>query len=990
VGIRGLVAGVLTVAVTGSVFAAAPPRSIPAAEIPLPTDYVSGIVHPDVQSQLSQGSAIRDFQVRHAGWTVALWDERTETPARAYGPAIPLLAAPYGDAELIEAGLGFIEQHAALFGVGRADLSFMHIRQLEGAKTVFFKQEFARVPVYGGRIFLRVDEDGRLTAFGSEVFPRAAVNPWPSISELEAIESAKSGLPFVASKDVARAQGLYVLPVTWGTSTGYFLTYVVDLSLEDGASAYSAFVDASTGRILGRRSTIENVDFIGEVTGDVVEEDPAGPQFSAPMAGIRVFRDASPGNFDFTDRTGNFLIAHTGTTAELLETRFNTQNERFNCNRVDAGPDADLLVNATPGVPVDMHFDATNSILAERSSFQHLNQQRWEIIDMDPSFPFGAAIVSVQVNNASDTCNAQWQSGSSTILLFKAGGGCIDMGEIPSVSCHEYGHGLSYWAYGGAPLDCSMIEALPDMRAHFHTGISTIGTGWQGSGTKIRDGENTKTWAQAVASCPTGGYSSGECHCKADVTMGAVWKMRKNYIRKYGDAAGGDLAQRDAHFAMYQAAQSPQAFLLDVLAENDNDGDLTNGTVDWTQICDAFAIHGLPCPALQEQISVTHTPQGDTSSLGPYTINATVVATNDTVDEAMITYRVNGGSWSSVAMSHVSGSTYTGDIPGQSAGVYVEYYLSATSTGGATGSDPTYAPGEDYLFVVGTFETITDDQMEVDSGWTIGSGSDTATGGMWVRDDPNGTTSGGQQANPENDHTSGAGTDCFFTGQGTVGGGAAAADLDGGCTTLTSPIYDLSGSNLARVRFWRWFFNPSTDDDDLTVDVSSDGGSSWTELNRILGVQNSWTEDNFLLLPTEVALTSQMRFRFVACDADPGAIVEAGVDDFVLSRLSGGVIGVEEVVTPKMLALHQNSPNPFNPMTTINYEVPAKGDVRVEVFNVSGQLVRTLVNELKAPGLHSVRWDGTTEAGVAVASGSYYYKVIAGGQELVRKMTLLK
>jgi len=983
------VAGFVATWVAGTTYAVAPPDQVPAAEIPLPSDYVSGVFHPDVQEQLSLGSAVRDFQARYPGWTVALWDERTDTPARAYGPAIALLDAPFDEARMVEACLAFVETNRALFGVGRQDLALMHVRSLEGARSVFFKQEFAGVPVYGARIFLRVDDDGRMTAFGSEVFPGAVVNPWPSVSESEAARIATGGLSFDATRDRAEPKGLYVLPLTWGDATTYVLTHVVDVTLRGGEEAYAAFVDAASGRIVARNSTVDNVDFVGEVTGDTVIEDPTSPQFSAPMAGIRVFRDSTPSSFDFTDRTGNFTIAHSGTTDELLETRFNTQNERFNCNRVDAGPDADLLVNATPGVPVDMHFDATNSILAERSSFHHLNQQRWELVTIDPSFPFGAAIVSVQVNNTSDNCNAQWQSGSNTILLFKAGGGCIDMGEIPSVSCHEYGHGLSYWAYGGSPLDCSLIEALPDMRAHFHTGVSSIGTGWQGAGTKIRDGENTKTWAQAVATCPTGGYASGECHCKADVAMGAVWKMRKNFIRKYGDTTGADLAQRNAHFAMYQAAQSPQAFLLDILEENDDDSDLTNGTIDWVQICEAFAIHGLPCPSLTETMTITHTPQEDTASESPYPITATIVAMNDTVDEASISYRVNGGSWSSVAMTHTTGNEYTGSIPGQSAGNFVEYYLSASGTQGAVGSDPTYAPGENYLFVVGTFETVTDDEMEVDSGWTIGSGTDTATSGMWVRDDPNGTTSAGQPANPEDDHTV-AGTDCFFTGQGAVGGGAATADLDGGCTTLTSPIFNLSGSNLARVRYWRWFFQPSSDDDAMTVYISSDGGSSWTALTSIAGIQNSWTEDNFLLLSSEIAFTSQMRFKFVACDDNPGATVEAGVDDFVLTRLTGGSVGVDDAAATPVFALHQNSPNPFNPMTTINYEVPAAGVVQVEVFNVTGQLVRSLVNEVKAPGLHSVRWDGTNDTGAGVASGSYYYKVVAGGKELVRKMTLLK
>ncbi len=95
-------------------------------------------------------------------------------------------------------------------------------------------------------------------------------------------------------------------------------------------------------------------------------------------------------------------------------------------------------------------------------------------------------------------------------------------------------------------------------------------------------------------------------------------------------------------------------------------------------------------------------------------------------------------------------------------------------------------------------------------------------------------------------------------------------------------------------------------------------------------------------------------------------------------------------VLPQVFALRYSSPNPFNPVTTIAYDVPHESPVTIEVYNVAGKRVRTLVHETKEPGWYTVPWDGTSESGEAVASGVYFCKMRAGGFTEIRKMTLLK
>ena len=95
---------------------------------------------------------------------------------------------------------------------------------------------------------------------------------------------------------------------------------------------------------------------------------------------------------------------------------------------------------------------------------------------------------------------------------------------------------------------------------------------------------------------------------------------------------------------------------------------------------------------------------------------------------------------------------------------------------------------------------------------------------------------------------------------------------------------------------------------------------------------------------------------------------------------------------PKVFSLAQNSPNPFNPATTISYSVPEGTLVQVKltVYNIRGQLVRTLVDEVREPGSYTVYWDGRNDAGRQVASGVYFYRMRAGDFVQTRKMVLLK
>jgi photosystem II stability/assembly factor-like uncharacterized protein len=115
---------------------------------------------------------------------------------------------------------------------------------------------------------------------------------------------------------------------------------------------------------------------------------------------------------------------------------------------------------------------------------------------------------------------------------------------------------------------------------------------------------------------------------------------------------------------------------------------------------------------------------------------------------------------------------------------------------------------------------------------------------------------------------------------------------------------------------------------------------------------------------------------------------------------TGGIAGYYGDVTivgigegdqlPKAFALHQNFPNPFNPTTTIKYDVKEPSRVVLKVYNILGQEVRTLVNQKETAGFKSITWDGKNNHGQQVASGIYVYRVQMGNFVKSRKMMLVK
>ena len=172
-------------------------------------------------------------------------------------------------------------------------------------------------------------------------------------------------------------------------------------------------------------------------------------------------------------------------------------------------------------------------------------------------------------------------------------------------------------------------------------------------------------------------------------------------------------------------------------------------------------------------------------------------------------------------------------------------------------------------------------------------------------------------------------------------------------------------------------FSESVLETPLHVNFHSDGDF---ELTTVANLPENWS---FEIIDTFTGQNVSLAHgESYAIMADP----EASDDPrFMLRVLANTTDVVGKTDIPQRFSMDQNYPNPFNPSTTIGFQLPEQAEVRLNVYDLLGRPVATLVNEQFAPGSHTVAWDASN-----VASGVYIYRMEAAGQVITRRMSLIK
>ena len=263
------------------------------------------------------------------------------------------------------------------------------------------------------------------------------------------------------------------------------------------------------------------------------------------------------------------------------------------------------------------------------------------------------------------------------------------------------------------------------------------------------------------------------------------------------------------------------------------------------------------------------------------------------------------------------------------------------------------------------------DDFSLDFGWQ--SSAIDATSGLWELGEPIGTNTGGEESNPDVDVFDDIGDQCYVTGNG--GGNAGNDDIDGGSVILVSPEFDLTkyveGTAL-EMKFSTWFYNgggnSALGDDYFTVTLNNGTQTEVVASYDHYSYLSGWINETIDLNNISISLTNTMTLILDAGDITQGHLVEAAFDHFRIDGTINDYVSVEAINQDfDLIAI---TANPFVDETVITL-VGNTNNIQVEIFDVTGKLVKSLANV-----------NSNFNFGNAVEAGVYFISASKNGKQM--------
>lgn len=426
---------------------------------------------------------------------------------------------------------------------------------------------------------------------------------------------------------------------------------------------------------------------------------------------------------------------------------------------------------------------------------------------------------------------------------------------------------------------------------------------------------------------------------------------------------------------------------------------------------DSLDIDVSPCaPPI---MSSTMRAPGVPTSADAVVVSATVLDDNNTISNVTLHYSVDEGAFQELSMS-TADSVYSATIPAQVDGATVRYFYSTGNSCGATSASPgdtTRANGQVFLYTVrdngltisdlqdtrgyavdispyDSYEVtvrgvvMTDSTDEIGDYWIQDAAA--AWSGIWINDDTFTHVKGDEiEVTGTVDEDFGVTRIESVTSSVVVNAGVgefAPIDVTTGSVTTGAPDAESYESVLIRI--------PSAE---VTVEFP-DGFPGFGEFVVNDGSGDLRFDDFFDAFPGQGADTTYALGELY--DLTGFGYFSFG-NNKLIPRDTLDVIPVDvsiddNLAVPTEFELEQNYPNPFNPSTDIRYSIAKAGTYSLEIYNVLGQRIATLVSKQHAVGTHQINWAGIDNNGAQVGSGIYFYRLSGEGVAQARKMILLK
>jgi hypothetical protein len=834
----------------------------------------AGVLAADDALPVKAAAAWKAIQAEHPGMRLSVRDGRV---TRLFGDLQITGVTPEATRD------AFLAEMLPALGVSRADLQVSGPQDIMRGKftAYYLDQVHGGIPVEGSYATLLVRNElaNKLVLASTALTPTQAMPlpVRPGISTAAARQAVQNHIPGLAY--YGPAELLY-----HRVGDTYHLTYAVIADRQDWADPFRVkyYVDAQTGRILDLVSLIYYEDVVGHCQGYATPpgeypDEPAHPPVMWDLADLRA--RILGGNLGFTDESGDYVISNSGT--DPVTVRAELRGHWVNVNNA-AGTDIveDLVV--TPPGPADFTLNPTPAEYqtAQVNGFIHTTIVHDFVKAQNPSYPGVDTTMACNVNIEDDTCNG-WYDGLS-INFYHGTAWCRNF-AYSSVIYHEYGHHVV--ASGHSTATGAYHEGMADTISCMILNSPYVGRNATGPGTYIR---NIDTPNQQYP-------CTGEDHTCGKVLSGAVWDTKKELINTEGSAQALAICSDYAiNSILLRPADINPDITVDWLTLDDDNGDINDGTPHYAEIAAGFGNHNLDAPQILP-LDFNY-PQGIPTNADPqqgatFRVEVSPISANPQPGTGMLHYRVDGGSFTSVPMDVVSDNVYDATLPGVDCLSMIDWYVSAQTVGGTTIYDPTNAPTDEVYYVTvsaSESQTVLHDDFENNLGWTVGAPDDTATLGIWWRADPYPTS-----AQPGDDITPDPGIYCWVTDfrQGYT---ADDFDVDGGKTTVTSPLFDVTGGEEAFVSYWLWYSNDegeAPNEDVFKVDVSDDGGANWVNAQTVgpsgPGTSGGWFQYQWKVSDF-VGLTNQVKLRFVASDYGSDSLVEAAFDEFLIMTVTCG------------------------------------------------------------------------------------------------------
>ena len=786
--------------------------------------------------------------------------------SRIYGVKFATGTDPLNTAET------FMSQYGSIFEPGDSTFAVEGTQDVMNGKftAVYFKQVLAGHDVDLAHLTVLVkNEPG---------YPAVLAN-----SATKSVEGIFGGANISSKRAVSIARGqapslsLFNTPklviFAGETETHLAWTFLLDNGTLANQKRFQVFVDAENGTILEWRDKVIETDVNGNVQGmatpglrpDQANNPPVTFNLNAMFVSI------AGGGSAYTNALGNFTITNPGTTAVNV-----TSDMRGRWSRAVASQGTLMTQTQSVTPPGPTNF-AHNGTPAQFNTSQ-LNALRNMDIVHDFAKTINATYPGIDVQfpanvNINQTCNASYNG--TALNFYAAGGGCPNT-AYSTVIYHEYGHFIIDSGHPTAAGDYH--EGMADVTSALLTNNSWLGEDFHGQGTgPLRNAINSVNYP-----------CTGEAHTCGQVISGAFWHTLEAMKASMPEPqALAFVRSWYLNSILLQPSGINPGVTIDVLTLDDNDSDIYNGTPHYAQIAQGFGMKNLDAPDIDwvniAPVLVPSDFQATRARATFLTFRFSATSNVGTPNPATFVfhYKINGNAWQNQPVP-LSGGTYTAQLT-TSVGDAVLWYASILDTQGRLTNYPRGGEGNARLTTVGTgFPIVLDDPFETDLGWSIVNTS--LASGAWTRANPNGSNLGGEPANPEDDSDD-AGAQCWFTGQAAVGAAVGTADVDGGPTTLTSPLFDMSSGNHV-IEYRRWFFNDDGDDS-MRVEISNNNGSSWTLVENVMNTppQNLWTRRR-IAVSNYLPPTAQMRIRFSTSDNPNNSVTEAGLDHLVITKIS--------------------------------------------------------------------------------------------------------